>query len=942
MIMRIDGQVVNRSNAHRAAAPQRADPPLGPPAPPARPPATAQTVKAKVQHAEKAQARADRAARSVGDSDDVRRHAFVAQQRSDAAQAWREVDAEVDRAYAQGSSGDAPEKNPRSTFLVENIFTRQPLHVASAVVQLDHIEATTAALLDAGSLSPQYQKIVMQSQADAAASVRTALQQSPQPAHTPLTEFARLGTSDLTAPSFGSACSLALQRAQTLEIVGRAAASDRPLETLKALAPQGSGAWTADQIAALQAQVVSGGNADIAAAHLSGGISAATTVLRNQVDAAGSPEEAAAIAARARPLLLQAGIQLGETACAADKADANTPYGVNPRDHFNTTVSNLAAIYEATAPTAANGSRAAQQLILHAVTSNIGGNVRAFDEALARSAMHDGHAALTLDSVAALQRAGKVDQADAILNRSIEAFDTLAEAADAAQGDFDQRRLAAQTYVAKAAPFADAQGIRDALDSFWAQEDNAQSKAEAEAATLAAMQGAAALADMSGGAGASLGHASEAQQRVDNFTTDPATMQAVASHDAVQAFVAQQQFQTGSGRGGFLSPAQLQRAVGRADDPAVARDGWFTLIENIAVGQSVSAKAQGDITGAEAAINSLGRYGPVFAAGDASYDVAIEGLRQAATARDEASVVDALDFWAAEVNSASNLSAADLRISGRFTATGALLLSTVGTGLDLVDLVNNPSWGNAVTLGVDTAQTLSNLAVASAFFEGATPSAGLQTAGRWINGVGAVLATADLLSNPSDNQAVNGLKLLSTVGSWAMLAGGPVGVAGAAVSLLASAAAMQYSRVAASNQYETADAEAFLAESANLGDRQAYHLRNDDSKGRNHNEVIYRAAAQHLGIEADFSAASKAAVVSFLNGLSGDQAGALTDTAARVGFKTVVAGTGADALDGNGQVYAETAANDTDRNRVGTSPRAVTPAPDSVNGLALWIKHTLL
>jgi hypothetical protein len=265
-----------------------------------------------------------------------------------------------------------------------------------------------------------------------------------------------------------------------------------------------------------------------------------------------------------------------------------------------------------------------------------------------------------------------------------------------------------------------------------------------------------------------------------------------------------------------------------------------------------------------------------------------------------------------------------------------LLLSTVGAGADLVDLVNDPSWGNAAAFGLDTAQAFSNYAVATEYFQGAsTTSASLQTAGKWINGAGAVLSTADLLFNPSDNNVVNGLKLISTIGSWAVLAGGPAGAAGAAVSLLATAAVFQYSRVAASNKYETGDAEAFLRQAAKLDGDVAYNLRNDDSNGRNHNEVIYRAVAQHLGIEADFSDASKKAVVQFLNGLNDGKATRWADTAARIGFETVTPGTGADAADNNGQVYRETAEND-DSIRDYQYVR-----PESVNGLAIWIETSL-
>jgi hypothetical protein len=930
MVLRIDGHHSMRHPSSRAEPPRSvsASPPAPPPAPPR---ASVASVKEKSKRAEVLQARADRAARNLGNTDDPRRHIFVADARREAAQAWSDVDQEVRELYATPPRPQGPPAPPNragasvptpTSVLDQLSISTRPGASADAITapqatqQLDHIEATTEQLLDAGIADPKFQRIVMTAQADTAVQVKQQLSQAPTNGLFPTLDWS--ASTGLTA---------AWDRANTLEIVGRAAASDTPLETLETFAPTGANAWTAEQRQALQAQVLSGGDADIAAAYQEGGIPAATGALSAKVQAAGSPEEAAAITARSRALVLAAGDQLGQTNV---KADADNDAMSNSRENFETTVANLAAVYEATASTDSQASVGAHDMVLQAVTSHIGGNVGAFDEALAKAAMRDGNASLATDTVTALRRADKTGQADAIINRGIEEFNSLTDAAESAQDDYNQRQLAAQTYAAKAAPFADAAGVEAALDAYWARDDNAQSRGNAEAANLRAMEGAAALLTLSGG---SSKHVQRAQDRVDDFIAAPSTQQAVASHDKLQAFVAAQQFSSSAGRPGLLSPAQLERAIARADDPQAALDGWFSLMQTSAVGQSTSAKAQGDFAGAQAAIDSLGRYGKVFAAGDDSYDVAIEGLRQAAAARNEEAAIGALDFWASQVNTASNIPGA---FPGRFSSSGALLLSTVGAGADLVDLVNDPSWGNAAAFGLDTAQAFSNYAVATEYFQGAsTTSASLQTAGKWINGAGAVLSTADLLFNPSDNNVVNGLKLISTIGSWAVLAGGPAGAAGAAVSLLATAAVFQYSRVAASNKYETGDAEAFLRQAAKLDGDVAYNLRNDDSNGRNHNEVIYRAVAQHLGIEADFSDASKKAVVQFLNGLNDGQASRLADTAARIGFETVTPGTGADAADNNGQVYRETAEND-DSIRDYQYVR-----PESVNGLAIWIETSL-
>jgi hypothetical protein len=159
---------------------------------------------------------------------------------------------------------------------------------------------------------------------------------------------------------------------------------------------------------------------------------------------------------------------------------------------------------------------------------------------------------------------------------------------------------------------------------------------------------------------------------------------------------------------------------------------------------------------------------------------------------------------------------------------------------------------------------------------------------------------------------------------------------------VATAAIYQYGRVSASNEYETPAATTFIHTATGLdvsgGRPIAYQLRNDDSEGVNHNEVIYLAVAQHLGVKADGSRESKQKVVAFLNGLDSQQVGELADVAAHIGFKKVTPG-GSQDVDGNGQFYAATSADD-DKQKPNNS-RAAAPKPESVKGLALWIGRVL-
>lgn len=808
--------------------------------------------------------------------------------------------------------------------------------MVAASSQLDHIEATTAQLLDQGVAAPRYQQIVMNAQADAAREVRLSLDDGADE------NFA-------IPPLFSPQRSELLNRAYRLEAIGRASASDTPLETLASMAPRGSAGrwsnvpeiagvrpWTTQDLAQLRVQVIGGGDADIAAAYESGGIDAATAELRAQVEA-GTPEDAAALIARSRALVSEAGNRLDGL---SSFAEGGTSRQQPARDEFDAIVGDLSALYDAASGAGDGGAEAVHGLLRTTIASHIGSNVRAYDEGLARAAIQQGHAGLAIDVVGELVATGRTRQADAIVNRADEEFALLVGNANDAQADFDSRVLEAQVYTDKAGPLADEQGIKTTLDAFWAEEDNVNSKRTAEAQSLAALQGAAALTDLAGAGGTTLDHVDDALGQVDAFAGDVRTLRMIASHDAAQAYVAVRQFQSAGGNSGLFSPAQLHRAIGRADDPDQVRDAWFAVMQNVAVAQSASFKAAGEHGAAEAAISSLGRYDDVFASGDESYDQVIEGLRMAARADDPTRAQRAVEFLSGVIGPSVDVLGTETPISGRFSSSSAAVLAYVGAGNSGKKAIDDPSLQNLASLGVDSAEALLAFDVAiSHFADGGTTAAQLAGALRWVDGAGAVLNTIDLFANPSDNDVINGLKATSTIGSWMVLSSSAaVAGLGAGITLAAAIAIYQYGRVAESNRYETGDATRFLMGAAGLNETAAYHLRNDDENGHNHNEVVYRAVAQALGIEADFSSESKQEVVDFLNSLDGSQLDKLADRAAHIDYESVTPGTGGDVVDGNGQVYPERHETDEFYDRV----RREYAFPRSVNGLALWIENTLL
>ncbi len=955
MTLRIDGQYLARPATSSASADRLTavlNSPRDTPRPAAgqQPTATTTSVQQKVKTAQTAQARADEAERSLKTSSDRRNIEYLVQIRQDAKDAWDDVKREVQQLYAPPAPATPKPPFAAANPPVASTTTPAPLPMldittwtgatpptagqTAVVAQVAKIDATTADLLALGSTHPQYQKIVMTAQADAAALARQELQ-----AQTP-------------GKAMPTAVKDALARTWAQETIGRAAASDTPLQTLNELwkeTPQASGSAVP---AAWQAELLCGGDDELKTAYVSGGVVQATAVLADRVEAAATPAQAAMLVTQSRALLMESGQWLAAT---AKRADSDSGSNVH-RTSFDSTVANLARIYEKLSPSTTGETAAAKEVVVLATTSGIVGNVRAYDEALARAAMGGGQAQLTLDSLSYLRDCGSPERAalaDHILNRCIDEFDKLKSAASKSQDKLSSLETEAQVYVAKAAPFADEAGIQKALQDFWADPKRMQVRADAQADVMLSLQAANALSAMATGPGAALGKADKALKHLDDFVVNPSIMRGIGSSEAAKSFIAEMQFSVNAAQPALFSPTQLERVVGQADDPDTVRDSWFELMRGVSFGQALSYKAVGDTQAAAAVYTRMLDYEPAFANGDESYSQAVEGMRLAASAQTASEATAAVEFLASTFNTSSNAS----QVTGGkplaslgFSPSSAAALSVIGTSIDVVNLYRQPSFKQFLVTGVDMAQTVNNLQTAFSGLTSASPLK-LATRGTWINGAGAVMSTVDFLGDRSGDPTVKALKFANAVGSWmvfassasqAMAATG-VGVAGAAIGLLATAALYQYGRVSASNAYETPAATAFIHTATGLdasgGRPIAYQLRNDDSHGVNHNEVIYLAVAQHLGIQADHSAGSKQQVVAFLNSLDNELVGELADTAAQMGFKEVTPG-GSDDVDGNGQLYASTSEND-HKQAPNTMSRAGVPTPESVNGLAMWIDRVV-
>jgi hypothetical protein len=978
MTLRIDGQIWARP-ASAVVMNGAFDAPPAPykTVPPQTAGATLASVQKKTKAAGTAQARADQATRSLGTSSDRSNIEYLAALRRDATDAWADVSRDVKQMYAAAPAvpAKAPfaaqptvdQKSPFAGFEPSFMPKLVPLPngvQAAAIAQVKNIDAVTAGLQALPSTDPRYQKIVMQAQADAAALAGKDL--------LPPTQRQEQGLEQGQAEPM--AVVDARNRARTQEAVGLALASDTPLKPIAS----GAAARSRD---AVETEILCGKDVELAAAYRSGGVAKAVSVLAAKVEAVKQdPEKAAALVMQYRALIVETGNQLASTAKAADtdESDALSESQRLYRPVFEAKVANMARIYESLGPAPQDGSAAAKTVVLSAATQGIGSNVRAYDEALARAAMKDGNAQLTVDSVTYLKNCGapeRAEQADKILNRSIDEFDKLKSSASKAQDKLSAIETEAQVYVAKSVPFADEAGIQKALTEFWKEPQRVQARKDADTAVMASLNAASALSDManaSGGSsnassdassdtspGATSGKAQKAQKHLDDFIVNPSIMRGIGSSEAAKAFIAERQFASNAARPALFGPVQLERAIGAIgndDKQTTARHSWLELMKGVSSGQAISSKAVGDFQGAADAAVRLKDYQGVFAKGDDSFDQAVEGMRRAALAKTETEAVEVLKFWAGEFNIASNLPASDATNAKpvamlSFSRNTLAALSVVGTAIDVVKLFKHPDVKDLPGTSVDAAQAVNNSQMAIRSLTQATEDQLLKR-GRWINGAGAFVSTIDFLYDDSGNGTIRALKGVNAVGGWMVFAGGfgeagtvlaAAGPAGVALGLLSTAAIYQYSRVSASNQYETPAATMFIHTATGLDVRGgrpiAYQLRNDDSHGINHNEVIYLAVAQHLGIQADGSAQSKQKVVTYLNGLDNSAVAELADVAAKTGYKKVAPGGSTDP-DGNGQLYAATSVNDY-RQTPQPNARGVPPTPESVKGLALWINRVL-
>lgn len=564
-----------------------------------------------------------------------------------------------------------------------------------------------------------------------------------------------------------------------------------------------------------------------------------------------TPEETALVLQYAQPMIDRIAADLGIRAESDDGS-----YGDDRR--FDEIISNLAAVTNKAA-LAPNGEE-----IVNAVAASLVANIDPeeigrFDEAFGK-AIENGHGAqLSLAVVSQLNAAGRIGQADDVLQNiedGINALnDEIQNLQDSVQGNNEELSFLIQEW----SPVMDEQSLADAIENYKRENpeyvENLERLDELGAAGIRTIDSLGELPpDL-----LNLDHYDDVQNALSDFVMDEdivATItQSLRAQDEInylQAYanIRGEEFNlfeiigntSGTGSDGlFVREEYLNLLIRNKVEFAVAEYGRFKrkpVGSNIPYNNQV-AENIGDAT------ENLRRYADDLGFDQAQFDAVFDDLDRIRNARGKDALRNALRSLERNLNTLPQ-DALSQNSSLRTTVRSAGIL--LG-GLSLGGAISEQKYAEIVVETFGLAGDLSQTTLAQSLVKNKTLLARLGTAG-WLAGWASVaIDSYNILQSLDQGDYVNaGLRGASAVGGVLLLTGSTgVGLVLVGGALVGGIFYSQYQKHQASVKFESDGAMAFL-EGAGFSPELADELINNDDVGRSAIPVL-TALAENAGIE---------------------------------------------------------------------------------------------
>lgn len=598
-----------------------------------------------------------------------------------------------------------------------------------------------------------------------------------------------------------------------------------------------------------------------------------------EVTANQSPEVAALTIKYAKPTIDRITIELGRTAQEQDGG-----YGDSKPD-FDNVVNDLAvaANHAATAP---NGKAAVEQIASSIVRNIDPEDVGRFDEALGKTIATGAGGELAAEVTQQLKAAGRVGQADDILQNVEDGINELHDRATEVGETVNKYNEELAWLTEQWKPLMTEEQLANAIQAYKNQHpDYVQALKEVDEIAVATIRAIDSFGNARGDFNG-LGHADDVDGALTNLLNDKQTMSMIAQSPKATEEIERlmQQAENNPNEPSFFD--HVASVAGKVDDGKFLSEIIFNKALDATIDRAFDAAKAKDSGAVDRYMARLEKYADKLGYKDSQFKDVLQQYGRVAKAGTQQETETALRVLARKIDSFNRSNPETFSDNGQMTdklKRFGLVLGAVGVASAANQAFDEPTALNiagalndALGLGTDVgsslqgsqSQLVKNILQNKSWFN----QLPFEAAGKAFGGLGLVLDTIGVAQSIAKGDYVDaGLGVASTVGGAMMLFGGAaVTGVGAVIVGAAIIGKFIYEDIKEANKHETDGARAFLR-GAGIDAGVANHLINNDGDGRSP-APVFSALANHLGVDPK-------EFLTYLSQLSPDETIRLVETA---------------------------------------------------------------
>lgn len=586
-----------------------------------------------------------------------------------------------------------------------------------------------------------------------------------------------------------------------------------------------------------------------------------------------TPEEAALTLQYAKPTIDRIAADLGRIA-----GDEDGGFG-DSKPKFDNIISDLAAA-SGKAASAPNGKAVVEEMAKSLVANINGDEIGRFDEALGKPIASGAGGELTAEVISQLQAAGRIDQADDILQNVEDAVNNLHDRAGDLADEVQKYNEELSWLVQQWQPLMSEEQLNNAVQAY--KDENpeyVQALEEIDQGAVAALR---ALDAFGGAEGAfdGLDHADDVAGALENLFNDSKTKSLLAQSTGVTAEIDRlmQKAENNPNEPSFFD--RVSEIAGKIDDGEFLTETVLNKAFDATLDNAFDAAKAKDYAAVDRYLGRLEKSADSLGFTEPRFKGVIQQLGRISRATSQQEVETDLRVLARKIDSyrrdQPDVFSNNSQLTDKVRRMG-VVLGAVGTGAAINQAIDDPSAQNiagalfdAAGLATDVAQldVVKNVLQNKSWFQGLP----VEKLGRVFGGLSLALDAFSIASDiKNGDYASAGFSTAGAAGGAMMIFGGAaVTGVGAVIVGAAIVGKLLWDNTQEANKHETDGARAFL-QGAGIDADVANHLINNDDDGRSP-APIFAALAENLGVEPQ-------EFLNYLSQLSPDEAIKLVETA---------------------------------------------------------------